>query len=149
MKTNSSGDVEWQKEISPSISLNALDVYQAEDTGYVVIAGVSYTAYLGFGNNIGQSSYYTCYIKIINETESAPNTSLGRPSEISGLYEHKLFVTDGEKMQSPLTFQIKKLTFENLTCSLSGIQINGVDIPISKNSEWPIRPKRILLLSNR
>jgi hypothetical protein len=38
MKTNSSGEVEWQREISPSISLNAQDAYQTADRDYVVVA---------------------------------------------------------------------------------------------------------------
>ncbi len=39
IKTNSSGAVEWQREVSPSISLNAQEVYWVADTGYVVVAG--------------------------------------------------------------------------------------------------------------
>ncbi len=107
-----------------------------EGIPFNIRAETSYSVNLGIGNNLGHSSYYTCYIKIANDTAAMPNTNIGRPSREPALYEYELFVKDGETLQLPLTFQINNLTFSDKTCWLYGVRINDVDISIDKSSAW-------------
>jgi hypothetical protein len=112
-----------------------------ENIPFNITTGVTYLVYLGVGNNIGQSSYYTCFVKIGNETDSYPDTTLGRSSELPTLYEYKSFVTDGGTNQARLTFQVNKLNFADETCQLSSVSINGITVPYNKTAVWDSEKK--------
>jgi hypothetical protein len=99
-------------------------------------ANVTYLVYLGVVNNVGSTCYYTCFVRIGNETEPLPNATLGTASSLPALYEYKSFVSDGATWEAPLTFQVNNLAFTSDECQLSGITINGVDYPISIASAW-------------
>jgi hypothetical protein len=107
-----------------------------DDIPFNVKAGVTYSLYLGVGNHMGSPSYYTCYVKLRNETEPLPNTTLGKPSSLVALYEFKCFIKDDEYWETPLTFKINDLVFANGVSYLSGITINGQDIQVYKASAW-------------
>lgn len=98
--------------------------------------GVSYQVYLGLGNNLGHSSYYSCLVKISNGSEFMPDTKLGKSIDLPVLYEYKIFIKDGDSIQLPLTFQVDSLTFTDLSCQLSGMRINGLDVPVTETSDW-------------
>jgi len=97
---------------------------------------VTYLVYLGIGNNVGSPCYYTCFVKIGNETQFLPNATLGTASSLPALYEYKSFVGKGGTWEAPLTFQVNNLAFTNGECQLSGMTINGVDYPVSIASAW-------------
>jgi len=97
---------------------------------------VTYLVYLGVGNSMSSSCYYTCFVKMGNETQLLPNATLGTASSLPALYEYKSFVSEGAAWEAPLTFQVNKLTFTNGECQLSGITINGVGYPVSIASAW-------------
>jgi hypothetical protein len=101
-----------------------------------IVANVTYLTYLGVGNNMGSSCYYTCFVKMGNETQLLPNATLGTASPLSALYEYDLFVSDGGTWEAPFTFQVNDLAFANGVCQLSGLTINGVDYPVNIVSAW-------------
>ena len=107
-----------------------------ENIPFNTTAGVTQLVYLYVGNELGYPSYYTCIVKIGNETESLPNKTLGTPSTLSTLYKYKLFIEEGATWEAPLTFRVNKLNFANGVSQISGITINGIDLPISKMSAW-------------
>lgn len=95
-----------------------------------------YLFYLGVGNDLGYSSYYTCYLKIGNATDSLPNTTLGTPSTLPALTEYKTFLQNGATWQAPLTFQIEDLKIDNGTSEFSHVNISGADFPVNCTSSW-------------
>ena len=101
-----------------------------------VMANVTYLVYLGVGNNMGSACYYTCFVKIGNETQLLPNTSLGTASPLPALYEYDLFVGDGGTWEAPLTFKVNNLGFANGVCQLSEITIDGLNYPVNIASAW-------------
>jgi len=52
------------------------------------------------------------------------------------LFEYKTFIEDGATWEVPLTFRVNELSFANGVSHLSGIIVNGIDIPISEMSAW-------------
>ena len=106
------------------------------DIPFNIQANVTYLVYLGVDNNMGSSCYYTCLVKMGNETQLLPNATLGTASSLPALYEYKSFVSNGVTWEAPLTFQVNNLAFTNGECHLSGITINGVDNPVSISSAW-------------
>jgi len=99
-------------------------------------ANVTYLVYLGVVNNMESSCYYTCFVKMGNETQPLPNATLSTASSLPALYEYKSFVNDGATWEAPLTFQVNNLAFTSDECQLAGITINGVDYPVSMASAW-------------
>ncbi|MCW4003146.1 MAG: DUF1616 domain-containing protein [Candidatus Bathyarchaeota archaeon] len=107
-----------------------------DDIPFNVKAGVTYSIYLGVGNHMGSSCYYTCFVKLRNETEPLPNTKSGTPSSLPVLYEFKSFIKNDEYWESPLTFKVNHLVFANGVSYLSGITINEQDFQVSTISAW-------------
>ncbi len=97
---------------------------------------MTYSVYLGVVNHMGSSCYYTCFVKIANDTGFLPNATLGAPSSLSALYEYKSFISDGGTWEAPLTFRVNELTFTDGMSQLSNITINGIEFPVNQTSAW-------------
>jgi uncharacterized membrane protein len=100
------------------------------------LEGSRYLIYLGVGNELGFSSYYTIYVKIAAQNESFPNLSLGLPSTLVPLYEKRIYLQNEATWKAPFTFQINNFTSNNGKSLLSSINLNGVNYIISKSSDW-------------
>ena len=98
--------------------------------------GVTYSVYLGVINEMGSSEYYTCSIKLGNETAALPNATLGTASSLPALYEYNIFVSGGATWEAPLTLQVNNLAFNGTKCQLSEVTINGVNFPVSIATNW-------------
>ncbi len=107
-----------------------------DDIPFNVKVGVEYSVYLGVGNHMGQSSYYTCIVKFRNETEPLPNTQLGTPSPLLGLYEFNTFIQDEQSWETPLTFKVNDFNFSEGKSQISSVSINGLDFPVNEASMW-------------
>jgi hypothetical protein len=103
---------------------------------FIIKTGATYTVYLGVGNQMGVSSYYTCFVKLRNETEALPNQTLASPSSLPALYEFNSFIQTCENWETSLTFQVNKLTITDGTSHLSSITINGIDFSLDKESTF-------------
>jgi hypothetical protein len=107
-----------------------------ENIPFNIKADVTYSVYLGVVNHLGSSCYYTCFVKMGNETELLPNATLGAPSSLSARYEYKSFISDGATWEAPLTFRVNELTFTDETSQLYSITINGLEFPVNQTSAW-------------
>jgi hypothetical protein len=97
---------------------------------------VNYLVYLGVENEMGQSAYYTCYVKLRNDSEPPPNSTLGTPSPLPALYEYKAFIKDGQTWEAPLTFKVSNASFSNNQCRLHSITINDIELTVDKTALW-------------
>jgi len=97
---------------------------------------VNYSVYLDVANHMGTSSYYTSFVKITNQTESLPSSTLRVPSQLPALYEFKSFINEGRIREVPLTFRVNELTFTDGISRLSSITINGIDLSVDQTSAW-------------
>jgi hypothetical protein len=87
---------------------------------------------------MGASSYYTSLVKITDQTESLPNSTLEAPSQLPTLYEFKSFISDGGIWEVPLTFRVNELAFIDGTSRISSITINGVELSVNQTSAWNV-----------
>jgi uncharacterized membrane protein len=110
--------------------------HMIDDIPFNVRTNVSYLVYLGVGNQMGSSAYYTCYVKLRNMSESLPNATLGTPSPLPALYEFKAFIKDGQTWETPLTFKVNSLTLTNNESQLQSIIINDEEFAINKTALW-------------
>ncbi len=106
------------------------------DNPFNIKSGVNYSVYLGIVNHLGSSSYYTSSVKLGNETQPLPNSTLGTPSPLPVLYQYKSFLSDGTTWEAPLTFQVNAISFNQGIAKISNIVINGIEVPIEQASVW-------------
>jgi hypothetical protein len=104
------------------------------DIPFNIRPGVNYAVYLGLGNYMASSSYYTLNIDFLNATEIISNSTLGGPISKAPLFEYKAFVDVEKTWEAPLTFQVKTLTIANEISYLPVITINGLDYLVNKES---------------
>ncbi|HUK85567.1 MAG TPA: DUF1616 domain-containing protein [Candidatus Acidoferrum sp.] len=98
--------------------------------------GVSYIIYLGVNNNLGSAGYYSCNLKLLNESESFSAPNSGQPSSIPPLCEYKLFLDDGATWEAPLVFKVNTLSFDSNSADISSVNINGIDYQMNATSTW-------------
>ena len=110
--------------------------HMAEDYPFNVSSGENYMVYLGVGNHLGCSAYYTVYVKLRNETESLPNSTAGTPSPLEPLFENSSFVRDGETWETPLYFSFSNVQRFESTTSVKTLMVNGVSFDVDKPALW-------------
>jgi uncharacterized membrane protein len=108
----------------------------AEDYPFNVKAGENYKVYLGIGNHMGSSAYYTLYVKLRNQTEPLPNSTDGTPSPLPPVYEYRVLLSDGEVWEVPLNFSFRGLSFHGNSCVVETLSLNGLDLHVGKMVSW-------------
>lgn len=103
----------------------------ASDLPFNIVTGQNYTIYLGIGNHLESSTYYVCYIKLRNQTESFPNENK-LPSSLSHVYERKLFIQYNSNYTIPLTFLLSNFSISNNQFYLESLVINNEEIKVNK-----------------
>ena len=92
--------------------------------------------YIGIINEMAHRSYYTLLVKIGAQNDSLPNLELALPSQLTPIYEYKLFLDNGKSWEVPFTFESNSLNFANGISTIDGIIINGIDYSINKSTTW-------------
>ena len=54
-----------------------------------IAVGQNYSVYVNVGNHLGSSGYYVLYVKLANETDQLPNSTIATPSPLQPLYEYR------------------------------------------------------------
>ena len=114
--------------LGPNHTINSLP--------FDILEGDSHLVYIGVGNELGHSSYYSVYVKLGAENESFPNIDLGLSSTLPTLYNYNVFLENHATWQAPLTFQLDVLTFENGVSVLSEVSFNKVNYSLNEASAW-------------
>lgn len=109
--------------------------HDLKDVPYYIKVGDTYSIYLGVLNEMGSSSYYTCFVKILNMADPLPNATIGALNYLPNLSEYNLFISNTEKWEKSITFKVNDLTITNGVSHLSSITINGINYTVNKDSE--------------
>jgi hypothetical protein len=99
---------------------------------------VAYTVYLGVGNHMGSSAYYTCYVKLRNISEPLPNATLGTPSPLPVLFEFTTFLKEEQTWETPLTFKVNSVSFSSNAFLIKSITINEQEFAVNKPATWSV-----------
>lgn len=97
--------------------------------------GSVYNIYVGVGNYLGSSNYYTYYVKLANSTDVFTST-LKTPSSLPILYSSNIFLTDKESIVHPLFFEISDVSFLNDRVIINSIKINEQELTINSEAVW-------------
>jgi len=110
--------------------------HMAEDYPFTVEANKTYEVFLGIGNHMGSSAYYVLYVKLRNQSESLPNSTLGTPSPMPALYEYRVFLQDGGVWEKQLNFSFRSFSFYGNSCMVEDLTINDVNLHVGKLVSW-------------
>jgi uncharacterized membrane protein len=107
-----------------------------EDYPFNIIAGESYTVYLGIGNHMGSSSYYAVYIKLRNQTQPLPNATASTPSSLPVLREIRAFVQDNEAWEKLVTFSVTNASRSETLSAVNRLVINNQGVWTNSSAVW-------------
>jgi uncharacterized membrane protein len=107
-----------------------------EDYPFNIIAGESYTVYLGIGNHMGSSSYYAVYIKLRNQTQPLPNATASTPSSLPVLHEIRAFVQDNEAWEKLVTFSVTNASRSETLSSVNRLVVNNQGVWTNSSAVW-------------
>ena len=110
--------------------------HSAENYPSNIAAGQNYLVYVGVGNHLGSSAYYTLYVKFRNQTDDLPNSTSGTPSSLQPLYQYSFAVQDGAYQENLLSFSVTNATISANQSIVNVLTINGVQFNINKPSAW-------------
>jgi len=95
-----------------------------------------YSAHLGIGNHMGGLEYYLVYVKLRNQTESAPDSLNATPSGLAPLFEYRAFVFDGDVWEREVSFSLGGVSFEGGLCRVSSLVVDDSAFSVDKVAVW-------------
>jgi len=110
--------------------------HMAEDYPFNVKTNKTYKIYIGINNHIGSSAYYELDIKLRNQTEQLPNSTISIPSPLPTIYKFQVLLIDNGNWETPLEFSLSGLSFSRNKCRVDWLTVNGVAFHVEKNSSW-------------
>ena len=106
--------------------------HMMENYPFNVSIGSNYHVFLGVGNQMGRLEYYLVKVKLRNQSESMPDSSLGVPSELPATYEYQLFLRDNSTWETEFTFSLRDVSSKGSVGRISTIVINGYALSVDK-----------------
>lgn len=110
--------------------------HMAENVPFNVQSNTPYTVYLGVGNHEGDASYYLCFAKLRNQTQSFPDDTTGTPANLIPLYEYRVFLQNKQNVETPLVFSLSDPTVELNRMTLPQITINNITFDVDAQTIW-------------
>lgn len=124
--------------------------HTAEGYPFSVGAGEMYSVFVCLGNHMGCSEYYMVYVKFGNSTQLDFDSS--KPSSLPLLYEFRVFVSNEDVWESPVTFGFQNVSVEDVVISMDNVTmnvpiedvvlsvddviINGIVFPVDASTSW-------------
>ena len=112
--------------------------HMAEDYPFNVTIGEEKQIFVGVGNHMGRSAYYIVYVKLRNQTQAAPNSTISAPSPLAPLYEFRAVVADGETWEAPVAFSFLEASRDGNSSAVKKISINDVVFMVDYSSMWDL-----------
>jgi len=112
--------------------------HMAEGYPFNVTAGEDYRVFVGVGNRMGGSEYYSVCVKFRNSSQSLPDITGSEPSVLPTLCEYLFFVGDGEVWEMPVTFGFGDVVVEGDFLVVGDVTVDGVVFPVDVSAVWDV-----------
>jgi len=110
--------------------------HMMEDYPFDVRVNETYRVFVGIGNHMGSSSYYTVYVKFRNQNQPLPDAINSTPSLLPPLYEYQAFVADEATWETILTFRILEVLRVGNSTLVGDISINDSVFFLNSTALW-------------
>ena len=108
--------------------------HMAKDYPFNVQVNSEERLFVTVSNHMGESAYYTVYVKFRNQTQSFPKNN--EPSSLAPLYEFRVFLLDGEKWEGLVRFKFLEALRSADTVRIRKMMINNVVFEVDSVSTW-------------
>ena len=98
--------------------------------------GAKEQVFVGVGNHLGRSAYYVVYVKLRNQTQALPNSTISEPSPLAPLYEFRAVVADGETWEEPFAFSFLEASHFGDLFAVKKISINDQVFTVEYPCVW-------------
>ena len=100
-------------------------------SGYpsVIKDGETNNIFLGGRNNMGETSYYMIYVRLLNSSFLTLDENMPITNSLDPLYEFKFFAGDGDIWEFPVTFRFEDFSVEDNVLSVGKINVNSINFP--------------------
>lgn len=106
----------------------------AKDYPFNVRVNREESLFVTVGNHMGGSSYYMVYVKLRNQTQPLPNSSV--PSPLTPLYEFRVFLLNGEKWEGLVRFKFLEVLSSADSVRIGRMMINNVVFETNPVTKW-------------
>lgn len=110
--------------------------HMAEGYPFNVTMGEEKQIFVGVGNHMGRSAYYIVYVKLRNQTQAAPDSTISAPSPLASLYEFRAVVGDGDIWEVPVVFSFLEGSLFGDSFVVKKMSINDVVFVVDYSSMW-------------
>jgi len=107
-----------------------------ENYPYNIAVSHDCSLYIGVGNHLGSPTYYTIYVKLLNQADLLPSTNSATPSSLPAIYEYKFFLANNENQEAPLTFSISEASTNGDQATINQLVINNTPFNVNKLTIW-------------
>ena len=108
--------------------------HMASNYPFNIALGQNYSVYVDVGNYLGSSAYYVLYLKLLNQTDTLPNATMGLPSPLPPVCEYRFIVQDNQTHESRLNFSFPEVSINRNQSLINKMIINNEIININKSS---------------
>ena len=110
--------------------------HMAEDYPFDVAIGEEKQIFVGVGNHMGCSAYYVVYVKLRNQTQALPNSTISMPSPLVPLHEFRTVIADGDTWEEFVVFSFLEASRFGDLFVVKKISINDVVFTVDHPSAW-------------
>ena len=129
--------VSLDKRGDPFSELRLLgSTHMAEGYPFNVTIGKTEQIFIGVANNMGYSAYYIVYVKLRNETQTAPSSTTSTLSSLAPLYEFRTIIADGDTWEAPFAFSFSEASHSENMLIIEKISVNDEVLAVSYPSIW-------------
>lgn len=108
----------------------------AENYPFNVMGGETSNVILGVTNQMGGLRYYLVYVKLRNQTEPLPNSTVGLPSVLEPVFEYRALLRNNETWNRTVSFVFTDVHFEGNISRVSRILIDGCGVAVDEVDVW-------------
>lgn len=110
--------------------------HTAENYPFNISANSINRIYLGVGNHLGSSAYYTVYVKIRNQSDPLPKNNIMTGSAIPPVSEYRFIIPSGSVWEKELSFSFQDVFFEGNIFRVSKFVLDNNVFDVAKTAVW-------------
>jgi uncharacterized membrane protein len=108
--------------------------HRAQNYPFNISVDEAENVYVGVANHLGDSAYYTLYVKLANTTQQEATRESA--SNLAALYEFKVVLDKEKTWETLFTFQVNSASFSQQTCTITSLSMSNRDFIVSSTSAW-------------
>jgi uncharacterized membrane protein len=108
----------------------------AQNYPFNIVTNQNYSIYIDVFSHMNSSSYCALNLKLLNDSDTSPNATLGTPSSTQPFNSIKFFQNQNTNWERKLTFSIPNLSTSMNQSAITNLRINDLQFDLQKPNTW-------------